>query len=117
MFDLLPVGIFCQLPENIRAGFLLPQALRVLALCSLFFLLAMVKDRYEPIGFGPKGFASVLTQDDLKMLREFYFIPFDFRIALSSLKGRIDRPPEGCLGVYEEALKADLYFSLHNFVV
>ena len=71
----------------------------------------------EPVGSGPKGFASVLTRNDLRALRGFYFIPSDFRITLFGPGGRIDRPLEGCLGVFEEALKPDLCFFLHKFIV
>ena len=69
-FHLLPVGIFCQLLANFRVGSFLPQALRVLALRSLFSPLAMVKGRVqdELVRYGLEGVASVLTQDDLGML-------------------------------------------------
>ena len=71
----------------------------------------------KPVGSGLESFRLVLTRDDLEMFRRYYFIPVDFEIKLFDLGGRVDRPPVGCLGVYEEALKADLHFSLHSFVV
>ena len=79
----------------------------------------MVRSRVhgEPVGSSSKDFELVLTQDDLKMLQRFYFISTDFKIKLSGPRGRVDCPLAGCLGVYEEALKFDLRFSLHPFVV
>ena len=71
----------------------------------------------EPVGSGPESFESVLTQDDLRTLHGFYFILAEFEIKLAGPGERVDRPPPSCLGVYEEALKASLRFSLHSFVV
>ena len=60
--------------------------------------------------FGPESFESVLTQDDLRMLRGFYFILTEFEIKLVDTRGRVDYPPSGCLGVNEKALKVNLRF-------
>ena len=76
--------------------------------------MAKGKAQSEASGSSLENVRSVLTQDDLGMLRGFYFIPSDFRIMLPGPKGRINHPPKACLGVYEEALKAGLHFSLHN---
>ena len=64
-----------------------------------------------------ESFELVLTRDDLEMLRGYYFIPRDFSIELSGPGVRVDRPLVSCLGVYKEALKVGLYFSLHTFLV
>ena len=68
-------------------------------------------------GFGLEGFESVLTQDELKMIQRVYFILVRYEIELADPRERVDLFPIGCLGVYEEDLKADLIFPLHPFVV
>ena len=68
-------------------------------------------------GSGPEGFESVLTQDELGTIQGVYFIPARYEIELADPGKRVDLPPTGCLGVYEEALKASFRFPLHPFVV
>ena len=51
------------------------------------------------------------------MLQGFYFILVEFKIKLVSFKGRVDCPPSGFLGMYEEALKVGLQFPLHPYIV
>ena len=79
----------------------------------------MVRSRVqsELVGSSLESFESVLTRDDLRMLWGFYFIPAEFEIVLVDLGGRVDYPPSGYLGVYKEALKANLRFPLHSFIV
>ena len=79
----------------------------------------MVRSRVqsELVGSGPESFELVLTQDDLGMLRGFYFVLIEFEVELAGPEGRVDRPQVGYLGVYKEALKASLHFPLHTFVV
>ena len=45
-----------------------------------------------------------------------YFILGEFQLVLPGSQGRIHAPSVGSIGVYEEALKADLCFPLHPFV-
>ena len=65
---------------------------------------------------GPKSFGSVMTVIDLETLRSFCFIPDEFRLVLATSGERVHVPPVGCIGVYEEAVKAGLRFFLHPFV-
>ena len=67
-------------------------------------------------GIGPESLRSVLIVIDLDALRGSCFIPKEFQLVLPGLQGRIRAPPIGSIGVYEEALKADLHFPLHPFV-
>ena len=70
----------------------------------------MVRSRVqgEFIGSGLESFESVLTWDNLGMLQGFYFIVTEFEIELAGPRKRVDYPPLGYLGVYEDALKASL---------
>ena len=54
---------------------------------------------------------------DLDTLRGFCFILSEFHMALARPQERVHNPPTGGLGIYEEALKAGLRFSLYPFVV
>ena len=65
---------------------------------------------------GPKSFRSVMTAADLETVRGFCFIPSEFRLVLPTPEGRVHVPPMGCVGVYEEVVKAGLRFSLHLFM-
>ena len=66
---------------------------------------------------GPKSFESIMTVADLDTLRGSYFILDEFHMVLARPQERVHNPPTGGLGIYEEALKAGLHFSLHTFVV
>ena len=65
---------------------------------------------------GPKSLRSVLTAVHLIALWGSCFILEAFQPAFMGPQGRVHAPPAGSIGVYEEALKADLRFSLHPFV-
>ena len=64
----------------------------------------------------PESFMLVMTIADLEKLRSLYFIPGEFGLTLASSDDRIHVPPEGCIGVYEEAMKVGLCFPLHPFI-
>ena len=68
------------------------------------------------IQIGPKSFGSVLTIAYLDALRGSCFIPSEFQMVLEGPQERVHNPPAGGVGVYEEALKVGLHFSLHPFV-
>ena len=62
-------------------------------------------------------FGSVLTKDELRVIRGVYFILTEFDIELVGPKERVHLPPLGRLGIYDEVLKADLRFFLYPFIV
>ena len=82
-----------------------------------------VVDRRFPAGEGTElgssseSFGSILTKDKLGVIRGVYFISAEFGIELAGPGERVHLPPMGCLGIYEEALKAGLRFPLHLFIV
>ena len=57
-----------------------------------------------------------MTVADLDSLWGSCFILDEFRMVLAGPRERVHDLPTGSVGVYEEALKAGLYFSLHPFV-
>ena len=65
---------------------------------------------------GLECFESVMTIADLERLRSLCFIPGEFGLTLASIEDRIHVPSAGSIGVYEEAMKADLRFPLHLFI-
>ena len=67
-------------------------------------------------GTDPKLFGSVLSREDLRSIRGFYFILAQFDIELAKPTERVHHPP-GQLDIYEETLKAGLGFSLHPFII
>ena len=69
------------------------------------------------LGSDPKLFGSVLTLEDLEMIRGFFFVPAEFDIELAKSSERVHRPPSGQLGIYEETLKVGLRFPFHLFIV
>ena len=66
---------------------------------------------------GPESFGSVMTIADHDTLWGSCFILGEFHMVLTGPQERVHHPPAGGLGIYEEALKAGLRFSLHPFVV
>ena len=65
---------------------------------------------------GPELFRSVMIVVDVKTLLGFCFILDEFWLVLATSRERVHISPMGCVGVYEEAVKADLHFSLDLFV-
>ena len=65
---------------------------------------------------GLESFESVMTLADLEGLRSLYFIPGEFGLTLASTNDRICFSLASSVGVYEEAMKADLRFSIHPFI-
>ena len=57
---------------------------------------------------GPESFESIMTLADLEGLRSLYFIPGEFGLTLASTNDRICFFSAGSVGVYEEALKAEI---------
>ena len=64
----------------------------------------------------PESFRSMMIITNLEKLQSFCFISDEFGLILTSSDDRIHVPPVDCVGVYEEAVKANLRFSLHSFV-
>ena len=58
-----------------------------------------------------------MTTEDLGLIRGSCFIPDEFGTKLVGPQGRVHNPPIGWLGVYEKAMKVDLHFPLHTFIV
>ena len=56
-------------------------------------------------------------KDELRVIRGVYFILTEFKVELTGPEERVHLPPSRQLGVYDEALKANLRFSLHPFIV
>ena len=103
---ILPVGLSCRL-----------FGVRFLDFLLFFFSLALVTMSVEGNDSNPEGFGSELAVDDLGMAQGFCFIPAKFGVELARPKERVHQPPLGRLGIYEEALKAGLRFSLHPFII
>ena len=57
-----------------------------------------------------------MTVIDLDTLWGFHFILTEFHMVLIGPEERVHTPLAGCVGVYEEAMKAGLHFFLHPFV-
>ena len=95
------------------------------------FLLDMARDRVfgnavdrrSPMGEGIesetslKSFGSVLTRDVLGIIWGICFILAEFKVELTGLRERVHLSPPEWLGVYDDALKADLRFPLHPFII
>ena len=75
-----------------------------------------VRERAD-VGIGLESFRSVMNAADLGVLRGSFFILAEFCMVLAASEERVYAPLTGCVGVYEEAMMADLRFSLHPFVV
>ena len=65
----------------------------------------------------PDRYRSVLTMEDLRMIRGYCFIPSQFDLELARSIDRVHCPPSGRLGIYEESSKASLRFLFHPFVI
>ena len=64
-----------------------------------------------------ESFRSIMTTTDLDVLRDSCFVSDEFHMVLARPQKRVHNPPTGGLGIYEEALRANLHFFLHPFVV
>ena len=68
------------------------------------------------IGVGLESFRLVMTVVNLGVLQGSCFILAEFRMVFAASEERVHASPVGCVEVYEEAMMADLRFSLHPFV-
>ena len=69
------------------------------------------------VEMGSKFFESIMTSTDLRAIWSSCSTPSEFHIILKGPQERVHNTPTGGLGVYEEALKDDLHFTLHPFVL
>ena len=68
-------------------------------------------------GSGSESFGLILTKDELGVIRGIYCILIEFKIDLAGPRERVHFPPLEWLGIYKEALKADLRFPFYPFVI
>ena len=76
-----------------------------------------IEEDISEVEISLESFGSVMTVEDLRLIRGSCFIPGEFRTELAGPQGRVHNPLVGLLGMYEEAMKADLHFPLHPFIV
>ena len=76
-----------------------------------------IEKNISGIEIGSKSFGSIMIIADIDTLQSSCFIPGEFHMILTGPQERVHHLPIGNLGIYKEALKVDLHFSLHPFVV
>ena len=75
-----------------------------------------IKENIICTGTSPESLRLILAMVDHDALRGSCFILGEFQMILEGPQGRVHAPLAGSIGVYEEALKAGLCFTLHPFV-
>lgn len=74
-------------------------------------------ERAKPAIDGPEVYRSLVDQEDLILVRTRFCVPKDYEIELPEPDARIDDPPPGRLGVYEDSFEVELRFPLHPSVL
>ena len=51
---------------------------------------------------------STLIEENFTILKDKYDIPDEYKMIVSDLEGRISKPSEDCIALYDESLRSDL---------
>ena len=71
----------------------------------------------EVMDYGPFRIDSILSSEDLKVIKMKYHVPNDFKLEVTDPGERIALPYPGWVDIYEEALKASLILPFHCLIV
>lgn len=66
---------------------------------------------------GSENISPVMTLEDLSRVRIMYGKPPKFNLVLPRVDDRVNTPPPGRIGMYEEALRTGLRFPVHPLVL